>query len=87
MLGACLENRQGSGNRDHSQRYLVAAADAKDSETVKQAGFITLGALKGDHGDQNYDVPAEVDLAKYQTVTVWCRRFGVNFATAPLTRQ
>ena len=25
-----------------------------------------------------------MDLTKYRAVTIWCRRFGVNFATAPL---
>ncbi len=65
--------------------YLVAADDAADSDTVKRAGFIDLGALKGNKGDQNYDLPADVDLAKYRAATVWCRRFGVNFATAPLS--
>jgi len=35
-------------------------------------------------GDQNYDVPATADLAKYQAVTIWCARFNVNFGTAPL---
>ena len=64
--------------------YLVAAADAKDDATVKNAGFIDLGSIKGNIGDQNYDLPAGVDLAKYRAVTVWCKRFGVNFATAPL---
>lgn len=64
--------------------YLVAAADAPDDATVTKAGFIELGALKGNEGDQNYDVPADVDLGKYRAVTVWCRRFGVNFGTAPL---
>ncbi len=64
--------------------YLVAAADAKDDATVKQAGFIDLGSIKGNIGDQNYDLPASVDLSKYRAVTVWCKRFGVNFATAPL---
>ena len=67
--------------------YLVASDDAKDSDTVKKVGFVTLGALKGNEGDQNYDVPADVDLAKYRAVTVWCRRFAVNFATAPLMKQ
>ncbi len=67
--------------------YLVAAADATDNDTVKKAGFIELGKLKGTTGDQNYDLPAEADLAKYQAVTIWCNRFNVNFATAPLTRQ
>ena len=67
--------------------YLVAANDANDSETVTRAGFIDLGALKGNKGDQNYEVPAGIDLSQYQSVTIWCRRFGVNFATAPLTLQ
>ena len=67
--------------------YLVAAADAKDSDTVKTAGFVELGSLKGNIGDQNYDVPANVDLAKYRAVTIWCARFGVNFGTAPLTND
>ena len=64
--------------------YLVAAADATDSDTVKQAGFVEVAALKGNVGDQNYDLPADVDLDKYKAVTIWCRRFGVNFGTAPL---
>jgi len=64
--------------------YLVAAADASDNATVNKAGFIELGSLKGNQGDQNYDVPASVDLGKYRAVTIWCHRFSVNFATAPL---
>jgi Electron transfer DM13 len=65
--------------------YLIAAADARDDATVKQAGFVELGKLKGNKGDQNYDIPAGLDLAKYRAATIWCKRFGVNFATAPLT--
>lgn len=65
--------------------YLIAAPDAMDNATVKQAGFIELGPMKGNQGDQNYEIPATVDLAKYRAVTIWCRRFDVNFATAPLT--
>jgi hypothetical protein len=67
--------------------FLVAAADATDSDTVKNTGYLELGKLKGNQGDQNYDVPADADLAKYQAVTVWCNRFGVNFTTAPLVKQ
>jgi hypothetical protein len=65
--------------------YLVAAPDASDDETVKKAGFVELGKLKGTDGNQNYDVPADLDLSKYRAVTIWCRRFSVNFGTAPLT--
>ncbi len=66
--------------------FLVAAGDASDADTVKKAGYVEVGKLKGNVGDQNYDIPADVDLAKYRAVTIWCNRFGVNFATAPLAR-
>jgi len=64
--------------------YLVAAEDAKDNDTVTRAGFIELGSLKGNIGDQNYELPANTDLSKYRAVTIWCKRFSVNFGTAPL---
>jgi hypothetical protein len=64
--------------------YLVAADDATDNGTVEKAGYIELGPMKGNQGDQNYRIPADVDLSKYRAVTIWCKRFAVNFATAPL---
>jgi hypothetical protein len=64
--------------------YLVAAQDAKDNDTVTKAEFLDLGTLKGNIGDQNYELPANADLAKYRAVTIWCKRFSVNFGTAPL---
>jgi len=65
--------------------YLIGANDATDNATVTKDGFVELGALKGNQGDQNYEIPAGLDLAKYHAVTIWCHRFNVNFATAPLT--
>ena len=65
--------------------YLVAADDAQGNATVQDADFIDLGSLKGNKGDQNYELPADVDLRKYRSATIWCKRFSVNFATAPLT--
>ena len=67
--------------------YLVAAPDVQDNATVKTAGFVELGPMKGNIGDQNYDIPATVDLANYRTVTVWCKRFSVNFGSAPLAKS
>src|SRR6266850_697205 len=64
--------------------YLTAAEVEKGSDAIKEVGFVDLGSMKGNKGDQNYDLPASVDLSKYRAVTVWCKRFGVNFATAPL---
>ena len=76
-----------TSNGPDVQVYLVATPDANDNETATKAGFVHLGSLKGNRGDQNYDLPLALDLMKYQAVTIWCRRFGVNFATAPLAAQ
>lgn len=64
--------------------YLVAAGDVQGEAAAKQAGFVDLGALKGNVGDQNYDLPADLDLTNYRAVSIWCRRFSVNFGAAPL---
>ncbi|HKF42740.1 MAG TPA: DM13 domain-containing protein [Thermoanaerobaculia bacterium] len=74
-----------TSNGPEVQVYLGVAADATDNESVTKAGFVTLGAMKGNIGDQNYDIPDGVDLSKYHSVTIWCHRFGVNFGTAPLS--
>src|SRR5574341_2285220 len=76
-----------TSNGPDVQVYLVAAGDATDNDTVTKYGFIHVGALKGNIGDQNYELPSNLDLNKYRAVTVWCRRFGVNFGTAPLMQK
>jgi hypothetical protein len=64
--------------------YMVASDDAKDAATVARAGFIDLGSIKGNVGDQNYTLPTDLDLAKYRAVSIWCKRFSVNFGAAAL---
>ncbi len=54
--------------------------------TDKQASdFVSLGKLKANIGNQNYDIPTDTDLAKYDTVLVWCKQFSVLFGSAELT--
>ena len=60
------------------------ADDAKDVATVQHAGFIDLGVLKGNIGDQNYKLGSDLDLAKYRAVSIWCKPFSVNFGAAAL---
>jgi hypothetical protein len=45
---------------------------------------VDLGGLKGNVGDQNYDVTADVDLGERRTVVIWCDRFDVAFGAAEL---
>jgi len=64
--------------------YMVAADDAKDAAAVEKAGFVDLGVIKGNIGDQNYTLATDLDLAKYRAVSIWCKRFSVNFGAAAL---
>ena len=47
--------------------------------------FIDLGDLTGNLGSQNYEIPTEIDLTEWDTVVIWCVRFGVGFGSATLT--
>ena len=46
--------------------------------------FVDLGDLKGNIGDQNYEIPTDVDLERFNTVQIWCVRFGILFGDATL---
>ena len=46
--------------------------------------YIDLGELKGNLGDQNYVIPAEVDPLGYAGVVIWCERFSAAFGAADL---
>jgi len=64
--------------------YLVEGNDGKDSKIINGGGYIDLGVLKGNQGDQNYEIPDTIDLSKYNGVSIWCKRFAVNFGGASL---
>ncbi len=45
---------------------------------------IDLGELKATDGTFSYPVPADVDLASFKSVTIWCKSFPTIFAVATL---
>jgi len=67
---------------------LIAVKDASDdAKSLKSSTErVELGKLKGNEGDQNYDIPTGTDLGKFQTVSIYCERFNANFGTASLER-
>ncbi len=58
--------------------YVYLATDDKASE------FISLGKIKHHENSQEYILPEDVDLNKYDKVLIWCQAFGVLFGTADL---
>jgi hypothetical protein len=67
---------------------LIAAKDADDDANFLKSSTdrVELGKLKGNEGDQNYEIPGGTDLSKFQTVSVYCERFNANFGAAPLEK-
>ena len=54
-------------------------------EIVKgQLDGIELGSLKGNQGNQNYDLASSVDLSRYSAVVIYCERFHAIFGVARL---
>jgi hypothetical protein len=70
-----LENLQVTNGPD---LYVYLATDKSASD------FVSLGKLKANNGNQNYNIPSKTDLTKYDTVLIWCRPFSVLFGSAQL---
>jgi hypothetical protein len=73
-----LENLKATNGPD-LYVYLSTGKDASD--------IVNLGRLKGNIGNQNYEIPAGTDLSKYNTVLIWCKAFSTLFGSANLSSQ
>ena len=60
--------------------YLVRGPARSEGEVDD---YVDLGALHGSKGNQQYEIPNEVDVGRHSTVVVWCRAFSALFARAP----
>jgi hypothetical protein len=65
--------------------YLVPKASIRASSDLKDTMFVDLGGLRSFKGSQRYPIPAGVNLQDYQSVIIWCERFGVLISPADLT--
>ena len=57
------------------------------STDVNTSDIVNLGRLKGNIGNQNYEIPTGTDLSKYDTVLIWCKAFSTLFGSAKLSSQ
>ena len=65
--------------------YLyVTSTPAAGEESTFDDEFVNLGRLKGNQGDQNYELPPDTDLTRFATVLIWCDRFDSAFGAADL---
>ena len=64
--------------------YLVPKASIRSSSDLKDVMFVDLGGLRAFKGSQRYAIPPGLDLNNYQSVIIWCERFGVLISPADL---
>ncbi len=64
---------------------LSAGEEPRTREEVARGNLnLELGRLKGNIGNQNYEIPAEIDLSLYNSVVIYCQAFHVVFSTAAI---
>ncbi len=63
---------------------LVIALHSGANPETDQGQYLVLAGLKGNQGDQNYELPADVDQSTYGSVVIWCRTFNIVFGYATL---
>lgn len=64
--------------------YLSAHPAPRSSEQLHEGGALEVARLKGNLGNQNYELPADFDPALYRSVVIYCKQFSVIFTTAEL---
>ncbi len=72
----------GPGPRFHV--YLVDREQVQTIADFKASEMVDLGRLKAFKGSQSYGIPAAVELARYKSVVIWCKEFGVLISPATL---
>lgn len=65
-------------------RVWLASAEANNAEDADAGKHVDLGELKGNKGNQNYEVPQSASDNNWKSVVIWCDRFSVAFGAAPL---
>lgn len=67
---------------DAGPDLFVYAVPGGATDSVE--GGVRLGSLKGNIGNQQYVLPAGLELDPGTTIVIWCRAFSVAFGAAEL---
>ena len=63
---------------------LSTHPDPQNKAELNEAGYIHVEKLKGNRGNQNYELPPDADLESFGSVIIYCMPFHVIFSVAPL---
>ena len=63
---------------------LTPRQNPTNRNDVMAAGYVDLGKIKGNVGNQNYEIPDDVDISNIESVVIYCVPFSVVFSVASL---
>ena len=72
----------GPGPRFHV--YLSPKPSIKRTSDFDEGSSLDLGRLTAFKGSQSYPIPTGTDLARYKSIVIWCKAFGVLVSPATL---
>ena len=64
--------------------YLSGHPAPRNKVQLHDGGAFEVGLLKGNIGNQNYALSADLDPTRFRSVVIYCKRFSVLFASAEL---
>lgn len=64
--------------------YLSGHRAPRNRAQLHEGAALEVGVLKGNIGNQNYELPADLDLSKFKSAAIYCKRFSVMFGSAEL---
>ena len=77
-----FEDLAGSDGPD--LKVVVTTTDL-DPANMSKDDYVSLGDLKATHGNQNYELPADLDPKDVKKVIIWCEQFSSPFGVAEFT--
>jgi hypothetical protein len=65
--------------------HVLLAANPSPTGQSDLGEYVDLGELKGNLGNQNYEIPEGIDLAQFQSIVIYCQPFHVVFSVAAVS--
>jgi hypothetical protein len=70
---------------DEGPDLFVLLHRQNSPKKYQRGDYVSLGRLQKVSGKQMYKIPAGVNIAKFKSVVIWCRKFNATFGFAPLS--
>lgn len=62
--------------------YLTKNPVPRTPDELKTQGFVDLGSLKGNAGNQNYGIPRDTPVQEFNVLVIYSQTFGAIYAVA-----